>query len=69
VLTVIIGWLQEISFDGRRLTGYITGRSFIQVKIHTWFSSGLFPLTVLGWPDDADDLKGILSNFNFGNWP
>lgn len=25
--------------------------------LDTWFSSGLFPLTVLGWPDDTDDLK------------
>ena len=25
--------------------------------LDTWFSSGLFPLTVLGWPDDTQDLK------------
>lgn len=25
--------------------------------LDTWFSSGLFPLTVLGWPDDTEDLK------------
>lgn len=25
--------------------------------LDTWFSSGLFPLTVLGWPDDTVDLK------------
>ncbi|XP_065880919.1 valine--tRNA ligase, mitochondrial 1 [Euphorbia lathyris] len=25
--------------------------------LDTWFSSGLFPLSVLGWPDDTDDLK------------
>ncbi|KAG5528890.1 hypothetical protein RHGRI_029521 [Rhododendron griersonianum] len=27
--------------------------------LDTWFSSGLFPLTVLGWPDDTDDLKAF----------
>ncbi|OIT30910.1 valine--trna ligase, mitochondrial 1 [Nicotiana attenuata] len=25
--------------------------------LDTWFSSGLFPLSVLGWPDDTADLK------------
>ena len=25
--------------------------------LDTWFSSGLFPLSVLGWPDNTDDLK------------
>lgn len=25
--------------------------------LDTWFSSGIFPLSVLGWPDDTDDLK------------
>ncbi|KAG5558497.1 hypothetical protein RHGRI_008438 [Rhododendron griersonianum] len=27
--------------------------------LDTWFSAGLFPLTVLGWPDDTDDLKAF----------
>ncbi|XP_075649349.1 valine--tRNA ligase, mitochondrial 1-like [Castanea sativa] len=27
--------------------------------LDTWFSSGLFPLTVLGWPDDTEDLKAF----------
>ncbi|XP_058769758.1 valine--tRNA ligase, mitochondrial 1-like [Vicia villosa] len=27
--------------------------------LDTWFSSGLFPLTVLGWPDDSEDLKAF----------
>ncbi|XP_010662531.1 valine--tRNA ligase, mitochondrial 1 isoform X2 [Vitis vinifera] len=27
--------------------------------LDTWFSSGLFPLTVLGWPDDTQDLKAF----------
>lgn len=25
--------------------------------LDTWFSSGLFPLSVLGWPDNTQDLK------------
>lgn len=25
--------------------------------LDTWFSLGLFPLSVLGWPDDTQDLK------------
>ncbi|RZB44078.1 Valine--tRNA ligase, mitochondrial 1 [Glycine soja] len=25
--------------------------------LDTWFSAGLFPLSVLGWPDDTEDLK------------
>lgn len=25
--------------------------------LDTWFSSGLFPLSVLGWPDDTKDLQ------------
>jgi valyl-tRNA synthetase len=27
--------------------------------LDTWFSSGLFPLTVLGWPDDTADLRAF----------
>ncbi|KDP32641.1 hypothetical protein JCGZ_13191 [Jatropha curcas] len=27
--------------------------------LDTWFSSGLFPLSVLGWPDDTDDFKAF----------
>ncbi|KAL2514378.1 Valine--tRNA ligase [Forsythia ovata] len=27
--------------------------------LDTWFSAGLFPLSVLGWPDDTDDLKAF----------
>ncbi|XVF34149.1 hypothetical protein REPUB_Repub18cG0033500 [Reevesia pubescens] len=27
--------------------------------LDTWFSSGLFLLSVLGWPDDTDDLKAF----------
>lgn len=27
--------------------------------LDTWFSSGLFPLSVLGWPEDTDDLKAF----------
>jgi valyl-tRNA synthetase len=27
--------------------------------LDTWFSSGLFPFSVLGWPDDTPDLRGF----------
>jgi valyl-tRNA synthetase len=27
--------------------------------LDTWFSSGLFPLTVLGWPDGTADLRAF----------
>ncbi|CAK9135223.1 unnamed protein product [Ilex paraguariensis] len=27
--------------------------------LDTWFSSGLFPLSVLGWPEDTEDLKAF----------
>ncbi|XP_048325776.1 valine--tRNA ligase, mitochondrial 1 isoform X1 [Ziziphus jujuba] len=27
--------------------------------LDTWFSSGLLPLSVLGWPDDTEDLKAF----------
>ncbi|KAI9195933.1 hypothetical protein LWI28_019552 [Acer negundo] len=27
--------------------------------LDTWFSSSLFPLSVLGWPDETDDLKAF----------
>jgi valyl-tRNA synthetase len=27
--------------------------------LDTWFSSGLFPFSVMGWPDQTDDLKAF----------
>ncbi len=27
--------------------------------LDTWFSSGLFPFAVMGWPDDTPDMKGF----------
>lgn len=27
--------------------------------LDTWFSSGLFPFSVFGWPDNTDDLKAF----------
>uniref|UniRef100_A0A8D8DXW9 Valine--tRNA ligase n=1 Tax=Culex pipiens TaxID=7175 RepID=A0A8D8DXW9_CULPI len=37
-------------------------KSFLSLKqdedvLDTWFSSGLFPFSVFGWPDNTDDLK------------
>ena len=28
--------------------------------LDTWFSSGLFPFSVMGWPDNTADLKVIV---------
>lgn len=30
--------------------------------LDTWFSSGLFPFSVLGWPDQTEDLKAFFPN-------
>ena len=27
--------------------------------LDTWFSSGLFPFSVFGWPNDTDDMKAF----------
>ena len=27
--------------------------------LDTWFSSGLFPFSVLGWPEETDDFKAF----------
>jgi valyl-tRNA synthetase len=27
--------------------------------LDTWFSSGLFPFSVMGWPDNTDDFKAF----------
>lgn len=27
--------------------------------LDTWFSSGLFPFSVMGWPDATDDMKAL----------
>ena len=41
----------------------ITGQKFKIAQdpdvLDTWFSSGLFPLSVLGWPDETDDFKNF----------
>lgn len=29
--------------------------------LDTWFSSGLFPFSIFGWPDQTEDLQVILS--------
>uniref|UniRef100_A0A6N2LDC4 Valine--tRNA ligase, mitochondrial n=1 Tax=Salix viminalis TaxID=40686 RepID=A0A6N2LDC4_SALVM len=40
-----------------------SGKRFQMIQdpdvLDTWFSSGLFPLSVLGWPDDTDDLRAF----------
>ncbi|CAK9165068.1 unnamed protein product [Ilex paraguariensis] len=41
-------------FDGKKLR--LTQDPDV---LDTWFSSGIFPLSVLGWPDDSEDLKAF----------
>ena len=41
-------------FDGKKLR--LTQDPDV---LDTWFSAGLFPLSVLGWPDDSEDLKAF----------
>ena len=40
-----------------------SGKKFELTQDHdvldTWFSSGLFPLSVLGWPDETEDFKAF----------
>jgi len=31
--------------------------------LDTWFSSGLFPFSVFGWPDQTQDLKARVPDF------
>ena len=30
--------------------------------LDTWFSSGLFPFSTMGWPDDTPDMQGFFPN-------
>ncbi|CAI9300727.1 unnamed protein product [Lactuca saligna] len=49
---------KEAEAEARKV---FSGKKFELVQdpdvLDTWFSSGLFPLSVLGWPDDTQDLK------------
>ncbi|KAL3526173.1 hypothetical protein ACH5RR_014545 [Cinchona calisaya] len=49
---------KEAQVEARRL---FPGKQFQLSQdpdvLDTWFSSGLFPLTVLGWPDDTKDIR------------
>ncbi|KAL1565985.1 Valine--tRNA ligase, mitochondrial 1 [Salvia divinorum] len=51
---------QEAQEEASRL---FAGKKFQLLQdpdvLDTWFSSGLFPLSVLGWPDDTEDLKAF----------
>ena len=35
--------------------------------LDTWFSSGLWPFSTLGWPDDTEDLQDVLSDVTAGD--
>ena len=36
--------------------------------LDTWFSSGLWPFSTLGWPDETPDYKYFYPNHLHGNW-
>ncbi len=56
-----------IMADAKPIVGYeapkscpdCQGQGFVQDPdvLDTWFSSGLWPLSVMGWPDETEDLK------------
>lgn len=51
---------EEALVEANRIFG---GKKFQMTQdpdvLDTWFSSGLFPLSVLGWPDNTDDFKAF----------
>ncbi|OVA16157.1 Aminoacyl-tRNA synthetase [Macleaya cordata] len=51
---------EEALSEANRIFG---GRKFQMAQdpdvLDTWFSSGLFPLSVLGWPDNTDDFRAF----------
>ncbi|KAJ4964063.1 hypothetical protein NE237_024002 [Protea cynaroides] len=51
---------EEAKLEANRM---FSGKKFQMAQdpdvLDTWFSSGLFPLTVLGWPDDTEDLRAF----------
>lgn len=57
---VVAGNEEEAQEEAKRI---FSGKTFQLAQdpdvLDTWFSAGLFPLTVLGWPDDTEDLKAF----------
>ncbi|XP_058116915.1 valine--tRNA ligase [Anopheles ziemanni] len=52
----------EVEAHAKAAAALKVEKSFITLKqdedvLDTWFSSGLFPFSVFGWPDNTDDLK------------
>ncbi|CAA7036162.1 unnamed protein product [Microthlaspi erraticum] len=45
----------EVRFAGKKLLELSQDPDVLD----TWFSSGLFPLSVFGWPDQTEELKGF----------
>ena len=35
--------------------------------LDTWFSSGLWPFSTLGWPEETEDFKTVLSHVGDGD--
>ena len=36
--------------------------------LDTWFSSGLWPFSTLGWPNNTKDMKKLYSYVNVRDW-
>lgn len=51
---------EEANLEAKRI---FSGKKFKIAQdpdvLDTWFSSGIFPLTVLGWPDDTEDFRAF----------
>ncbi len=52
----------NINIDGPRLEQYGFMRD--PDVLDTWFSSALWPMSTLGWPDPPEEMKGLLEAFN-----
>ncbi|PWA59684.1 Aminoacyl-tRNA synthetase, class Ia [Artemisia annua] len=54
---------EEVMVEAKR---QLVGKKFLLTQdpdvLGTWFSSGLFPLTGLGWPDETQDFKSYYPN-------
>jgi valyl-tRNA synthetase len=55
-------WLQEAYDKAEKLLGCSRDEIVLERDedvLDTWFSSGLFPFSVMGWPDNTDDFKAF----------
>ena len=57
------------SFAGQRLGDVLEAHGFVQDPdvLDTWFSSALWPMSTLGWPEPPAEMNGLLEAFNPSN--